>query len=56
MIDLENIGKSLEERGERLSTVKPMSIRQFSWQLHKLIFKIAIFAGVVAWAASHGHS
>lgn len=55
MFDLEKIGKRLERKGEKLSEIKPISIRRFSWELHKLIFKIAVFAGVVAWVASKGH-
>lgn len=53
MIDLEKIGEGLEQRGESLNTFKPMSIRRFTWELHKLIFRVAVFAGVVAWVASH---
>lgn len=53
MIDLEKIGEGLENRGEKFSTIKPMSVRQFTWQLHKLIFRVAVFAAVVAWVASH---
>jgi hypothetical protein len=55
MIDLEKIGEGLEQRGKKFEEIKPMSIRRFSWELHKLIFRVAVFAGVVAWVASHGH-
>jgi len=55
MFDLERIGEKLENRGKKLGEIKPMSLRRFTWELHKLIFKVAIFAGVVAWVASHGH-
>jgi len=55
MINLDRIGNRLEKRGEDLSNIKPMSIRRFSWELHKLLFKIAVFAGIVAFAAHHTH-
>lgn len=54
-MNLDEIGKSIEERGNRYGEVKPMSVRRFSWEVHKLLFKVAIFAGIVAAVAHHGH-
>lgn len=54
-MNLERIGYRLERRGKKFEEIKPMSIKRFTWELHKLIFRVAVFAGVVAWVASHGH-
>lgn len=55
MIDLDKIGERLERRGKEFEEIKPMSLRRFGWELHKLLFRVAVFAAVVAWVASHGH-
>lgn len=53
MFDLDKIGMRLERRGKALEEIKPMSIRRFSWELNKLILKVAAGAALVAWVAHH---
>jgi hypothetical protein len=51
---IEELGERLEAKGKAYGEFKPISIRRFTWQLHKLLFKVAIFAGIVAYVSRHG--